>query len=215
VKALRSKRSEPLYDPHELDELIHNPAVGLGIGSHLLSRVVPIATEKTNLSTVDRFNSPPPPAEPAGPETGSWVTEGGEAVPAARVRPIRTLQDVLNEAEQAVYDALGAGAAGETVTEMGYDQLARATGLARKTVQRVVAKLVQKDAVAVERPADIYARRPTLYRIFPPAAALERMAIQKKTHIAKIGPGFVFVRRGEGLNLSTVDRFNRQHEKKR
>ncbi len=217
MKAPRTRKTPVVYDPQELEDLILNPAVGRGVGSHLIS--IPPAPKPSNLSTVDMLNLSTVDTYSLPAAGRVWVTEAGELVPQARVRRIGSLADVLNEAEQAVYDALrtqGAPTAeGDRITEMGYDPLCRQTGLARKTIQRVVAKLVLKDAVAIERPADIYSRRPTQYRIFSPAAALRRMAQRQHTHTAKIGPGFVFVQPGpqtpntRDLNLSTVDKSKR------
>src|SRR5438105_13515467 len=39
TKPSRSKRSQPEFDPNELDDLIFTPAVGTGVGSHLLTTV--------------------------------------------------------------------------------------------------------------------------------------------------------------------------------
>lgn len=212
MKAPRARKTPTAYDPQELEDLILNPAVGRGVGSHLIS--LPAAPKPLNLSTVDRLNVSTVDTSSLPPSGRVWITETGELVPQARVRRINALADVLNEAEQAVYDALRTQgmptAEGDRVTEMGYEPLGRQTGLARKTIQRVVAKLVAKDTVAIERPADIYSRRPTQYRIFSPAAALRRMIQRQHTHTAKIGPGFVFVQPGpRDLNLSTVDKSKR------
>jgi hypothetical protein len=38
MKALRRSKRQPDYDPNELADLIETPAVGTGVGSHLLSR---------------------------------------------------------------------------------------------------------------------------------------------------------------------------------
>ena len=53
----RSKsKSQLAFDPAELEDLIHTPAVGLGVSSHLLSRAEPpdqvTTVDKLNLTTV-------------------------------------------------------------------------------------------------------------------------------------------------------------------
>src|ERR1035441_8760212 len=37
----RSSRKQPDFDPSELDDLIFSPAVGTGVGSHLMERTPP------------------------------------------------------------------------------------------------------------------------------------------------------------------------------
>lgn len=207
MKTLRSKKISNLYDPSELEELIHNPAVGRGVGSHLFRPAGKPAP--TQLSTVDRFNVTTvdmfnvSPALPAPDRAGSllqscrfWQTETGEMVPRSRVRAILSIDDVMSAAEKVVHRALCANstpaAQGDHLCEMGYEHLCRQTQLSRKTVQRVVDKLVEKDLVAIQGQADIYTRRPTLYRVFSPAEALARMVGRNRLFVAKIGPGFVY-----------------------
>jgi len=175
---------------------------------------------------MDKFNktpvhpatrpAPSPPLTPSPAATRFWMTESGDVVSPSRVRSIASVDDVLSSAERAAYETLleqgSEVAGGDRLSELGYDPLRRQTGLSRKTIQRVVDKLIEKDLVAIDRPADIYTRTPTRYRIFHPLTALARMAEKSRHHVAKIGPGLVFVypasipRPGEAdeSHLSTV-----------
>jgi predicted transcriptional regulator len=131
-----------------------------------------------------------------------WITENGDPIPAGRVKRIRLAQDVINSAEESVYDTLWTatkGSVGEEresfrVAQAGYDYLAKRTRLARKTIQRIIAKLIEKDFIKIERPADIYERTSTVYRIFSYKAVLERHLQRGRTHVAKVGPGFSYVK---------------------
>lgn len=290
ARASRSKK-QPAFDPNELDDLILSPAVGTGVGSHLLSPpdpvtgnspdVSPVATsgettvdrsapavqdmpivDMHSLSAVDAICLPTvdmcsPPAESPGdrptpgpesdvpgvsvlstvditdvpavdsmrmatvdtsyaaapslaPENLStvamsarpgpiWITRKGDLIPHGRVKPIRLAQDVINTGEQAVYDALWNAPQTEPedgdcrIVQAGYDYLARRTRLARKTVQRIIDKLIDKDFIVIHRPADIYRRTPTVYRVFGYKAVLERHARKGRTHVARVGPGFSYV----------------------
>ena len=57
AKASRSKK-QPEFDAHELDDLIFSPAVGSGVGSHLLSKGEPDPPKNApNVPTVVTFNN--------------------------------------------------------------------------------------------------------------------------------------------------------------
>jgi predicted transcriptional regulator len=145
----------------------------------------------------------PPVARPAPLPVSLWLSESGEIVPASRVKRIRLAQDVLSPAEESVYDTLwGVKSAGafkeerETcrIVQAGYDFLMKRTRLSKKTIQRIVDRLIDKGFIAIEKPADIYLRSSTVYRVFAYRAVLERQAQKGRFHVAKIGPGFVYVR---------------------
>src|ERR1035441_9285513 len=93
-----------------------------------------------------------------------WITEQGDLVPQARVKRIRLAQDVINSAEESVYDTLWAAKSqtdereASRIVQAGYDYLVKRTRLSKKTIQRIIAKLIDKDFIAIERPADIYQR---------------------------------------------------------
>ena len=46
----RSSRKQPDFDPSELDDLIFSPAVGTGVGSHLMERTPPFPAPTSGLS---------------------------------------------------------------------------------------------------------------------------------------------------------------------
>jgi len=130
-----------------------------------------------------------------------WITERGDLIPQGRVKRITLAQDVINPAEESVYDTLWTArtaTGGENdafrIVQAGYDYLGKKTRLSKKTIQRIVAKLIDKDFIAVERPADIYQRTSTVYRVFSYKTVLEHHARKGRTHVAKMGPGFSYVR---------------------
>ena len=49
----RSSRKQPDFDPSELDDLIFSPAVGTGVGSHLMERTHPFPAPTSGLSPLD------------------------------------------------------------------------------------------------------------------------------------------------------------------
>ena len=239
AKASRSNKKQPAFDPSELEDLIHSPAVGRGVGSHLIGSgglsnmatvvtyvvtteleppdsvdvstvVMPVPSELTTvdipeLSTVVRSNDLPQatPLLPARkmPERRLWMTENGDLVPEARVKRIRLAQDVINSAEECVYDTLWNAKLIQSderescrVVQAGYDYLVKRTRLARKTIQRIVAKLLEKDFIAIENRADIYQRISTTYRVFSYKAVLEKHVRRDRLYVAKMGPGFSYAK---------------------
>jgi hypothetical protein len=166
-----------------------------------------ISRESTDLSTVD--TSPKPRAE-------VWVTDDGVLIPAGRVKRIRLAQDVINPGEEAVYDSLWnarplqPNGSDFRIVQVGYDYLVKRTRLAKKTIQRIIDKLLDKDFIEIERPADIYQRTATVYRVFGYKTVLERHMQKGRAHVAKVGPGFSYVHQmsapqPHGTDLSTVD----------
>ena len=144
-------------------------------------------------------------------EVALWITEQGDLVPEGRVKRIRLAQDVINSAEESVYDTLWA-AKNQTdereasrVVQAGYDYLVKRTRLSKKTIQRIIAKLIDKDFIAIERPADIYQRTSTVYRVFSYKAVLDRHQQRGRFHVAKMGPGFSYVRPMEDPRRSALN----------
>ena len=282
ARASRSNKKQPAFDPSELTDLIFTPAVGTGVGSHLVgtggdfpaptehasSRSTDVTTvDKIGMATVDTIEMATvgnlnrstvvnfdqstvdicgsTRAAPGGGkgdlatmdnsematvanddqstvdninqstvdkseatsarDMDLWITEQGGLVPAGRVKQIRLAQDVISSAEACVYDTLwtassvptaepGAGADPSRVVQAGYDYLAKHTQLSKRTVQRIVEKLIDKDFIAIERPADIYQRSSTVYRVFSYGTVLDRHMQKGRLHIAKLGPGLSYVR---------------------
>ena len=190
-----------------------------------------IAQSRPSLTTVDRsdpelgLGREHSPTIPYKPALNLWVTEDGDLISQSRVRRIRIAQDVVNSAEEAVYDtlwntktALSAAESGDSarIVQAGYDYLGKRTRLSKKTIQRVIDRLIHKDFIAIEKPADIYRRIPTVYRVFDYRAILAHHLRRGRTHVAKIGPGFTYAhpiddpRRLsiETSNMTTVARIN-------
>lgn len=254
ARASRSSKKQPAFDPSELEDLIFSPAVGSGVGSHLLTPEVELGEDPSlpnvstvatsteeNLSTVDTSKpasildlstvvkittvdnqfveeaNPQDLVSRESPGLTLWITEDGEIVPRGRVRRIRLAQDVINSAEESVYDTLWTAKGGRTgvddssrLVQVGYDHLAKRTRLAKRTIQRIISKLIDKDFIAIEEPADIYRRTSTTYRVFSYRMVLEKTLKKGRTHVAKIGPGFSYVRAHlpPETDVSTVDILN-------
>ena len=186
------KKNHPDFDPSELDDLILTPAVGTGVGSHLIGQSKHKTTEASSYKTTVVNNYETTMAM-------MWVTEAGDLLPASRVKPIRLLQDILNAAEQAVYEALwnhmeAVPQEHSRLVQAGYHPLMKNTHLSKKTIQRVIDRLIAKDFISVEQPADIYERRPTVYRVFSFSGILTRLEARGRLHAARIGPGVVYAR---------------------
>jgi predicted transcriptional regulator len=135
-----------------------------------------------------------------------WVTEQGSLIPEGRVKRIAAARDVINPAEESVYDTLWtAGSEPNNVpaggndpfrlVQAGYDYLVKRTQLSKRTVQRIVERLIDKDFIAIERPADIYLRSSTVYRVFDDRTILKRHLQKGRSHVAKLGLGLLYVRR--------------------
>ena len=197
TKSLRSK--QPAFDPTELEDLIFTPAVGSGVGSHLVRAPKPLdATIVDTPGAATVVTSAPPEMTPVVMfDPGTWVTETGERVSPSRVRPIRAAADALSSAELTVYETLWncgtAVTSGDRISQAGYDFLVKNTRLSRKTIQRVVDRLLDKEYIAIHKPADIYQRTSTVYRVFAERAILERQAARGRFHVVKIGPGLLYV----------------------
>jgi hypothetical protein len=249
ARASRSSKKQPAFDPSELTDLIFSPAVGSGVGSHLvgtmedfpalpdvasvdMSDVSTVAKSEAttvdinrmatvggeDVTSVDRSHTATMDiyecatvasgdvstvdTQELGREVGLWITEEGGVVPEGRVRQIRLAQDVISPSEAAVYDTLWSaskdseaeGGEASRVVQAGYDYLAKHTELSKRTIQRIVEKLIDKDFIAIEKPADIYERSSTVYRVFSYGTVLERHVRKGRLHVAKVGPGFSYVR---------------------
>lgn len=202
AKASRSSKKQPAFDPTELTDLIFTPAVGSGVGSHLFGEMTTV--DKSNMSTVamDEMTtvdnlSTVVSKNMSTVDTSLWVTEQGSVVGQGRVRRIGLATDVISSAEERVYETLWtANESGDAfrVVEAGYDYLVKRTHFSKRTIQRIVEKLIDKDFIAIERPADIYHRTSTVYRVFSPKIVLDRHAQKGRHHVAKLGPGFSYVR---------------------
>lgn len=242
ARASRFNKKQPAFDPSELADLIFTPAVGTGVGSHLMEAVerfpappdnplkanadLPTVDilDMTTVATVGGMNQSTADMSlmttvgaSHGTEAASdlstvgespverhvtlWVTEHGTLVPEGRVKRIRLAQDAINSTEKSVYDTLWTAKSvqlddpdSSRFVQAGYDYLVKRTGLAKRTIQRIVEKLIEKNFIAIERQADIYQRSSTVYRVFSYQTVLDHHIRKGRRHVAKIGPGFSYVR---------------------
>lgn len=181
------------------------------------SRAETVSKHDLNLSTVDSpspstAGNVVPTASTARRTLKIWVTEQGELVPQGRVKRIGPAQDVLNSAEESVYDTLWvaksvitSGDEHSRTVQAGYHYLAKKTRLSKKTIQRIVDKLIQKGFIEIEQQADIYARTSTIYRVFSYSAVKEHQRRRNRFYVAKIGPGFTYAYEQTPEDLPTVD----------
>lgn len=171
----------------------------------------------TPVSTVDHQRVPtvtppgPTPAlrrslRPFPSQRAYWQTEEGEVVPERRVKRIALAQDVLNSYEEKVYNTLWnakivrrdpADPDGRLV-QAGYDYLCKRTNLAKKTIQRIIARLLDKDFISIDTNADIYTRTPTIYRVHSYRQVLQHHQTRGRLYVTKLGSGFVYVHPLEG-----------------
>lgn len=207
----RSKaRSQPTFDPNELADLIFTPAVGSGVSSHLVRGPEPASNLATGVVTEPSTEAEAIPSPEAAnrlatvpestPVVEIWVTPGGELVSGKKVRTIGVAADALSTAEQRVYHVLWTSESAREATrsrlaQAGYEALVRQTGLSRKTIQRTVDKLIEKGFLEIHTPGDSYTRGATVYRVWEPELVLDRLRERNRVHVARIGPGVVFVRR--------------------
>jgi len=214
----KNVKKQPVYDPSELDDLIFSPAVGSGVASHLLDHSSHVTTDDRNeteslpkrsyeepttvargqLATVVKKNKTTVCSRQVASVVESlWRTESGDLLPGKKVRRIHSAVEALSDTEEAVYTVLwtlspGSAGEGERSAQAGYDLLVRKTQFSRKTIQRVIDKLLEKGFIEIQTPADIYARTPTVYRVLGFRKVWERLSERDRLHVARIGPGVVF-----------------------
>jgi hypothetical protein len=130
-----------------------------------------------------------------------WITEDGDVLAIAKPDRIKTIikaQSVLNAGEEKVYDYLFANGQpqedGCRLAQIGYHTLADDVDMSSKTIQRIVAKLIAKDFLEIERQADVFSRSSTIYRVRSYSEVLKINKEKGRTHYAKVGPGLVYVR---------------------
>lgn len=200
-QAKKGSRSTPAFDPHELDDLIHIPAVGTGVSSHLLQRQRAQVTTvvKKEQTTVVMAKVATPPAAAV-----LWKTEAGTFVTPDKVRPVQEWTDVLAVAEKAVLEYLTRTADGRQVVQAGYEEILQGSGLSRKTVQRTIAKLLDKDFLVIETRANIYTREATVYRLVDPETVMRQHERKGRRFVVHIGPGVVYATPA-AVNQTTVE----------
>lgn len=177
------------------DDVPDTPNIATVATSKPIDRPFSDEPKNPHLPTVDTFK---PGAARFSAKVKLWRTAEGELIPDGRVKKIRRAQDVINSAEEAVYNtlwrdpnAIDEGSA--RIIQAGYDYLTKQTRLARKTIQRIVAKLIDKGFIEVAKAADIYKRTSTVYRVFNYRTVLDRHQARGRHYVAKVGPGFSYV----------------------
>lgn len=214
----RARPSSTQEITDELNDLIYTPVVGNGSASHLAPLVdlstidqhqmSPVVISSSavmrQMATVDNLTTVDNPHTSTG-DKSIWISESGELIAASRVNPIVRAQDMLTSTESDVYSVLwqAANANAQNLVQMGYQELGAKVRMksakSRKTIQRIIDKLIDKGFIGIATPPDIYRRTATVYRVYDFTAALESQRKRGRSHVANIGPGRVFV------HLSTVD----------
>ncbi len=131
-----------------------------------------------------------------------WITEEGQIVSAKQVRPFRLAQEVLNANERALYSVLWNSKEGKLdpgdpnvkIVRAGYETLARQTNMAKKTIQRLVPRLLNKNFIEIGENPNFLNRTAAAYKVFSFKRVLEICAEQGRGHVAKLGHGVAFAR---------------------
>jgi hypothetical protein len=142
-----------------------------------------------------------PTPEPSPEVPAPAVQEAPRPVRRGRIRKAMVMEDGHSLAEQAVYEALWAAAVPTLKTggpssedrsvRIGYHRLAQMTRLSWVSVKSNLRSLEKKLAIEVTGSENSATREGKSYRIYSPAATLER---RKKA-------GFEWVRRSRGVEL--------------
>jgi hypothetical protein len=132
-------------------------------------------------------------------DKGLWRGEGADGVfTASRIRRIVRAQDVLTHVEEAVYDILWGSkkrsedAEEDRLTRMGYAELASQSRVSKRTIQSIVERLIEKGFVHIHEPADIYHRKPTVYRVLGYGAVLRWMRSTGRRFVLRTGRGVFY-----------------------
>lgn len=139
-----------------------------------------------------------------------WVTEEGQVVSEKQIHSFRLAQDSLNPNERAVYQVLWNAREAQPITgepnikliRIGYDAMARQSNMAKKTIQRVIPRLISKGFIEVAQAPDFLTRTPSAYRVHSFKKVLDLCKERGRTHIAKLGHGISFI---QPIPPGTVD----------
>jgi hypothetical protein len=116
--------------------------------------------------------------------------------------------------EETVYDVLwGPKRKGEQeehrTVSMGYAELAAKARVSKRTIQNVVARLIEKKFITIVKGADIYHRQAAVYQVRGYAAALAAQRREGKIWVLQTGRGVFFAHRlpstVEDRSASTVE----------
>lgn len=131
-----------------------------------------------------------------------WITEEGQVVSDKQIRPFRLAQDVLNANERALYSVLwnskeariDFGDPNTKIVRAGYETLAKQTNMAKKTIQRLVPRLLNKGFIEISENPNFFNRTAAAYKVFSFKRILEISAEQGRGYVAKLGHGVAFAR---------------------
>lgn len=132
--------------------------------------------------------------------SAKWITEEGQVVSDKQIRPFRLAQDVLNPNERALYSVLWNSKEARAdfedpnikIVRAGYETLAKQTNMAKKTIQRLVPRLLSKGFIEISENPNFYNRVAAAYKVFSFKRVLETSAEQGRGHVAKLGHGVAF-----------------------
>ena len=137
-----------------------------------------------------------------GNHSERWITEEGQLVSVKQVRPFKLAQEVLNANERALYSVLWNSKEARLdpsdpntkVVRAGYETLAKRTNMAKKTIQRLIPRLLSKNFIEISESPNFFNRTPASYKVFSFRRVLEVCAEQGRGHVAKLGHGVAFAR---------------------
>lgn len=178
------------------------------VGTDSLATVGGDYGDSPQFPVVSRQNPALTPPVGTGPGR-QWVTEEGQVVSEKQIHSFRLAQDSLNPNERAVYQVLWNAREAQPITgepnikliRIGYDAMARQSNMAKKTIQRVIPRLISKGFIEVAQAPDFLTRTPSAYRVHSFKRVLDLCKERGRTHIAKLGHGISFIQPTPG----TVD----------
>ena len=134
-----------------------------------------------------------------------WTAEGaGGVFTSSRIKRIVQAQDAMTHVEEAVYDALWGPKKSSSEpyrrAQMGYSELAKRSRVSKRSIQSVIDRLIEKQFIAVDTPADITCRKPTVYRVLSYSSILKFLRETNRNYVIRTGRGVFYAR-----TLSAVD----------
>lgn len=142
-----------------------------------------------------------------------WLAENTNAVfPFSRLKRISLAQDAMTHPEESVYDFLWGPKSIATKEEFrfkeaGYREIAKASRLNVRTVQRIIDRLIGKGFIELDREANIYTRTATRYRVLSYKTVLKAFEAKGRKWVVRTGSGILFVHPAQvaiGSRLPTV-----------
>src|SRR5262249_24249023 len=138
-----------------------------------------------------------------------WIAEGADGVFAqSRITPIRNAQDALTHKEEAVYDALwgkpSSAVEPSRLVKIGYRDLGEKSRVARRTLVRLVDRLIEKGFISIEAKADAATITPTTYRVLSYASIRKFQRESGRHWVLRTGTGVFYARRLEPVASSSL-----------